>query len=58
LPDGTTAQPGMAEAIELQRQAGHPLYADHLFAMLYGTGLNPARSAPCCSCSKIRRPIS
>ena len=44
LPDGTTAQPGMAEAIELQRQAGHALYADHLSAMLYGTGLNPACS--------------
>jgi hypothetical protein len=44
LPDGTTAQPGMAEAIEIQRQAGHAIYADHLSAMLYGTGLNPARS--------------
>ena len=44
LPDGTTAQPGMAEAIELQRQAGHSLYADHLSAMLYGDGLDPARS--------------
>jgi len=44
LPIGTTAQPGMAEAIELQRQAGHALYADHLSAMLYGTGPNPARS--------------
>ena len=30
LPDGTTAQPGMAEAIEVQRQAGHAIYADHL----------------------------
>jgi len=44
LPDGTTAQPGMAEAIEIQRQAGHAIYADHLSAMLYGTGLNPACS--------------
>ena len=44
LPDGTTAQPGMAEAIELERQAGHTIYADHLSAMLYGTGTNPARS--------------
>ena len=42
LSDGTTAQPGMAEAIELQRQAGHALYADHLWAMLYGAGPNPA----------------
>ena len=25
LPDGTTAQPGMAEAIEIQRQAGHAI---------------------------------
>src|ERR1019366_6827360 len=41
LPDGTTAQPGMAEAIEMQRQAGHAIYADHLSAMLYGNGLNP-----------------
>ena len=39
-----TAQPGMAEAIEIQRQAGHAIYADHLSAMLYGTGLNPAHS--------------
>ena len=37
LPDGTTAQPGMAEAIEIERQAGHTIYADHLAAMLYGT---------------------
>jgi len=36
LPDGTTAQPGMAEAIEIQRQAGHSIYADQLSAMLYG----------------------
>jgi hypothetical protein len=34
----------MAEAIELQRHAGHALYADHLSAMLYGTGPKPARS--------------
>jgi hypothetical protein len=40
----TTAQPGIAEAIELQRQVGHSLYADHLSAMLYGNGPNPARS--------------
>ena len=44
LPDGTTAQPGMAEAIEIERQAGHTIYADHLSAMLYGTGTNSARS--------------
>jgi hypothetical protein len=44
LPDGTTAQPGMAEAIEIERQAGYTIYADHLSAMLYGTGTNPARS--------------
>lgn len=44
LPDGTTAQPGMPEAIEIQRQAGRAIYADHLSAMLYGTGHNPARS--------------
>jgi hypothetical protein len=44
LPDRTTAQPGMAEAIEIQRQAGHAIYADQLSAMLYGTGLNPAHS--------------
>ena len=30
LPDGTTAQPGMAEAIEIQRQAGHTIYAENL----------------------------
>jgi hypothetical protein len=34
----------MAEAIEIQRQAGHSIYADQLSAMLYGAGLNPARS--------------
>jgi hypothetical protein len=44
LPDGTTAQPGMAEAIEIQRQAGHTIYAENLSAMLYGTGPNHARS--------------
>ena len=44
LPDGTTAQPGMAEAIEIQRQAGHAIYACYLSAMLYGDGLNSARS--------------
>jgi hypothetical protein len=44
LPDGTTAQPGMAEAIGIQRQAGHAIYAENLSAMLYGNGLNPARS--------------
>ncbi len=43
MPNETTAQPGMAEAIEIQRQAGHSIYADHLSAMLYGTGSNPAR---------------
>lgn len=43
LPDGTTAQPGMAEAIEIQRQAGHTIYADHLSTMLYGTETSPTR---------------
>jgi hypothetical protein len=34
----------MAETIEIERRAGHTIYADHLSAMLYGTGTNPARS--------------
>jgi hypothetical protein len=34
----------MAEAIEIQRQAGHTIYADHLSVMLDGDGLDPARS--------------